>query len=63
MDKHKRNELLTAPRSKKEMAAEMQISIRTFHRRLKSAGIDTGRTLIPPKKIMEIFEKLNWNLD
>lgn len=53
------NQQLT-PKTKSELAQEMEISIRTLQRRLKKVGLEVPRGLIPPSLQVKIFEVLNW---
>lgn len=47
--------------TKKELAAEYGISVRTLYRRLQKAGIELDRNLITHKKRLEIIKKLGWD--
>lgn len=50
-----------AAKNKKQLAAEMGISLRTLQRRLKSTGVNVPRGLISPSQQKEIWERLGWN--
>jgi len=60
MNTNKTKISIKGPCSKKELASAMGISLSTLYRLLKKSGIKTGRTLLSPKKIKEIFRILGW---
>lgn len=48
------------PCTKTQLAQEMGISLTTLQKRLKEAGIEIPRKLIPPKVKIDILNKLGW---
>ncbi|MCC6459906.1 MAG: hypothetical protein IT260_05530 [Saprospiraceae bacterium] len=50
----------TPAKNKKQIAAEMGISLRTLQRRLKDVDMDVPRGLICPKTQRSILERLGW---
>ena len=48
------------PKTKEQLAKEMDIHLRTFQRRLEKAGMSVPRGLIFPEQQAEIFERLGW---
>jgi hypothetical protein len=48
------------PKSKKELAQKMNISINTLKRRLEKAGLKIPRGYISPDTLQVIYEKLGW---
>ncbi len=52
---------LSKAKYKKELARDMGLSMRTFQRRLKEAGIEIQRGLIAPDVQESILKKLGWH--
>ena len=48
------------PKTKENIANEMNISLRTLQRRLKKAGLDVPRGHIPPDVQDAIYQALGW---
>ena len=49
------------PKTKEQMAMEMDIHLKTLQRRLKRVGLDVPRGLIFPEQQMEIYHRLGWD--
>jgi len=49
------------PCTKKELAQLLNVSERTLYRTLKKANIETGPSMLTPKKVKEVIEKLGWS--
>lgn len=49
-----------AAKTRRELAAELGISYTTLYRWLKKKQIDLPAGLVPPQKIVEIYEKLGF---
>ena len=50
-------------KSKKEIVANLGMSMRTFQRRLEKSDLDVPRGLISPKKQQEIYKVLGLNIN
>jgi predicted transcriptional regulator len=48
------------PKTKKEIASEMDINLRTLQRKLKKLGLDIPRGLIFPEQQRLIYQELGW---
>jgi predicted DNA-binding protein (UPF0251 family) len=57
---HKTYNVSTEPKTKEQLAQEMNISFSTFQRRLKKAGLKIPRGLIPPDLQKAIYKELGW---
>lgn len=49
------------PCTKKELAEILNVSERTLYRILKKSNIETGPSMLTPRMVKEIIEKLGWN--
>lgn len=48
------------PKTKQQMAAEMNISLGTLQRRLRQADLEIPRGFIPPDIQNQIYQALGW---